>query len=169
MLLTGWGCEKRACLKQVNRALACSICRIMWEPAQEKSAVISRGCWRRAPGSPTGQPKADEEEVDLSSLKLAPDVWDSVTEHMPKLRELYKALPAHLRKPGDQTEEPMTLTDFLSIVRPSDFQSFLRELDTVKIEASVLGDLDSTMLNDLIQSPAQFLQNREEVAPSVLI
>ncbi|CAE7380243.1 ANK3 [Symbiodinium sp. CCMP2592] len=105
---------------------------------------------------------ADEEEVDLSGLKLAPDVRDAVTEHMPKLRDLYNALPARLRQPEDETEAPMTLTDFLSIVQPSHFQSFLRELDTVKIEASVLGDLDSTMLDDLIQSPAQFLQNREE-------
>jgi len=106
--------------------------------------------------------KADEEEVDLSSLKLAPDLRDAVTEHMPKLRELYKALPARLREPEDETDAPMTLTNFLSIVQPSRLQSFLRELNTVKIEASVLRDLDSAMLGDLIQSPAQFLQNREE-------
>ncbi|CAE7216294.1 NLRC3 [Symbiodinium sp. CCMP2456] len=105
---------------------------------------------------------ADEEEVDLSSLKLAPDQRDAVMEHLPKLRELYRALPARLREPEDETEAPMTLTNFLSIVQPSHFQSFLRELDTLKIEASVLGDLDSAMLGDLIQSPAQFLQNREE-------
>ncbi|CAE7483261.1 NLRC3, partial [Symbiodinium necroappetens] len=106
--------------------------------------------------------KADEEEVDLSSLKLAPDLRDAVTEHMPKLRELYQALPARLREPEDETDAPMTLTNFLSIVQPSRLQSFLRELNTVKIEASVLRDLDSAMLGDLIQSPAQFLQNREE-------